>query len=327
MQFDQLKRRKFITLLGGAAATWPLTVRAQTKLPTVGFLGSAPESAQGQRLAALVRRLRELGWIDGRTVTIEVRWTEGRNEQFAEVAGEFVRLKVDVIVTSGTPPVQAALRATPVIPIVFAAAGDPVGNGLVTSLSHPGGNVTGNSVLSTDLAAKRLQLLREVVPGLGKLAIMGNVGNPLALSEIREVQHAAGALGLEAKTLEINRSEDITPALLEVRADALYVAFDALTDAHQVRINTLALGRRLPTMHSLREHVATGGLMSYGPNFLDLFRRAAEYVDKILRGAKPADLPVEQPTKFDLIINLTTAKALGLKIPESFLLRADEVIE
>jgi len=323
-----MRRREFMTVLGGVAATWPLTVRAQSgKLPTVGFLGSAPESAQGQRLAAFVQRLRELGWTEGRTITIEVRWTDGRNERFAEVAAEFVRLKVNVIVTSGTPPVVEAMRVTSTIPIVFAAAGNPVGDGLVASLSHPGGNVTGNSVLSTDLAAKRLQFLREVVPSLRRLAIMGNAGNPLALSEMREVQHAAGALGLEATTLEIHRSEDITPKLPEARADALYVAFDAFTDAHQVQINTLALGRRLPTVHGLREHVATGGLMSYGPNFLALFRRAAEFVDKILRGAKPADIPVEQPTEFDLVINLTTAKVLGLTIPETLISLANEVIE
>jgi putative ABC transport system substrate-binding protein len=218
---------------------------------------------------------------------------------------------------------------TSVIPIVFAAAGDPIASGLVASLARPGGNVTGLSNQSADLAGKRLELLREVVPGLRRLAIMGNVGNPVSALEMREVQAAAGTLGLEIHTLEIRRAEDIAPAFetLKGRAEALYVALDPLLTTNRVRINILALGARLPTMLGVREYVEAGGLMSYGPNFLDLFRRAAGLVDKILRGAKPADLPVEQPTKFDLVLNVTAAKVLGLTIPESFLLRADEVID
>jgi putative ABC transport system substrate-binding protein len=276
-----------------------------------------------------VQRLRELAWIDGRNLAIEYRWAEGRNERYAENAAELVRLKVDVIVTSATPPTLAAKQATAVIPIVFAAPGDPVRTGLVASLARPGGNVTGLSSQAAEAAGKRLELLREIVPGLGRLAIMGNVGNPLSVLELGEVQAAARALGLEVHTLEIRRAEDISPAFdsLKGRADALYLCPDPLVNTHRIRINTLALGARLPTIHGLREYVEAGGLMSYGANAPDLFRRAAEYVDKILRGAKPADIPVEQPTKFDLIINLTTAKALGLTIPEPFLLRADEVIE
>ena len=276
-----------------------------------------------------MQRLRELGWIEGRTVAIEYRWAEGRSERFAEIAAEFVRLKVDVIVTAGTAAVVAAKQATSVIPIVFAAAGDPVGTGLVASLARPGGNVTGLSNQSADLAGKRLELLREVVPGLRRLAIMANVGNPIGVLEMGEVQAAARTLGLEVVTLEIRRAEDIAPAFeaLKGRADALYVVTDPLVNTNRIRINTLALGARLPTMHGIREYVEAGGLMSYGPNFPDLFRRAADYVDKILRGAKPADIPVEQPTKFDLVINLTTAKALGLDVPPTLLARADEVIE
>ena len=311
-----MKRREFITLLGGAAAAWPLAARAQqpAKLPTIGFLGASTPSAESQWAAAFVQRLRELGWIEGRTVAIEYRWAEGRSERFAEIAAEFVRLKVDVIVTAGTAAVLAAKQATSVIPIVFAAAGDPVGTGLVASLARPGGNVTGLSIQATDLAGKRLELLREVVPGLRRLAIMANVGYPAAVLEMGEVQAAARTLGLEVATLEIRRAEDIAPAFeaLKGRADALYVCADPLVTTNRIRINTLALGARLPTMHGVREYVEAGGLMSYGPNFPDLFRRAADYVDKILRGAKPADIPVEQPTKFDLVINLTTAKALGL---------------
>ena len=285
--------------------------------------------SQSQWVAAFVQRLRELGWIEGRTVAIEYRWAEGRSERFAEIAAEFVRLKVDVIVTAGTAAVVAAKQATSVIPIVFAAAGDPVGTGLVASLARPGGNVTGLSIQATDLAGKRLELLREVVPGLRRLAIMANVGNPAAVLEMGEVQAAARTLGLEVVTLEIRRAEDIAPAFeaLKGRADALYVVGDPLVNTNRVRINTLALAARLPTMYGSREYVEAGGLMSYGANFPDLFRRAADYVDKILRGAKPADIPVEQPTKFDLVINLTTAKALGLDVPPTLLARADEVIE
>jgi ABC-type uncharacterized transport system substrate-binding protein len=325
-----IRRREFVFLLGGAAAAWPLAARAQQagKLPTIGFLGTAASSAWGPWTAAFVQRLHELGWIEGRTVAIQYRWAEGRAERLAEIAAEFVRLKVDVIVTGGNAAV-AAKQASSVVPIVFALVDDPVGSGLVASLARPGGNVTGLSMQSTDLAGKRLALLREVVPGLRRLAIMANVEYPATVQEMGEIQAAAGALGLDVPTFEIRRAEDIAPAFeaLKGRAEALYVVGDALVFTHRVRINTLALAARLPTIFFLREYVEAGGLMSYGPNFPDLFRRAADYVDKILRGAKPGDIPVEQPTKFDLIINLTTAKALGLSIPESFLVRADGVIE
>jgi len=330
MPFDQLKRREFISLIGGVAAAWPLGARAQqpAKLPTIGFLGSTTPSGQSQWTAAFVQQLRELGWIEGRTVAIQYRWAEGRSERYAEFVAKFVRLKVDVIVTVGAA-VDAAKQATAVIPIVFAVAGDPVGSGLVASLARPGGNVTGLSLQNTDLAGKRLELLREVVPGLRRFAILGNIGYRGAELEMNEIQEAARKLALEVDMLEIRRAEDIAPVFEAVkgRADALYVVPDALVSTYRIRINTLVLGARLPTMYNFREYVEGGGLMSYGPNFADLFRRAAEFVDKILRGTKPADIPVEQPTKFDLVINLTTAKAIGLKIPETFLLRADEVIE
>jgi len=324
-------RREFITLLGGAATAWPLAARAQqpAKLPTIGFLGAATAAVQRQWIDAFVQRLRELGWIEGRTIAIEYRWGEGREERFAEVAAEFVRLKVDVIVTSGTVAVMAAKQATSMIPIVFATAGDPVGNRLVASLARPGGNVTGLSNQSPELAGKRIELLREVVPSLRRLAIMGNIGNPFAALEMREVQAAAGKLGLEFVTLEIRRAQDIVPAFerLNGRSDALYLCIDALANTNRIPINILAVGARLPTMHGSRDYVEAGGLMSFGANFPDQFRRSADYVDKILRGVKPADLPVEQPTKFDLIVNLITAKALGLAVPAALLARADEVIE
>ena len=320
-------RREFITLIGGAAAGWPLAARAQQPaMPTIGYLGSGTPATQGQLVAVFVQRLRELGWIEGRTIAIEYRWADGRFERFAEIAAEFVRLKVDVILTSG-PAVFAAKQATSVIPIVFATVADPLSTGLVASLARPGGNVTGLSLTSPELASKRLELLREVVPGLRRLAIMANADYPPAVRELDEVEIAAHTLGIETIALKIRQAADIAPAFEQGRAEALYVVGESLTGANQVRINSFALAARLPTMHVNRARLESGGFVSYGPNFPSLHRRAADYVDKILRGAKPADIPVEQPSKFDLIINLTTAKAIGLKVPESFLLRADEVIE
>jgi putative tryptophan/tyrosine transport system substrate-binding protein len=326
-----MKRREFITLLGGAAASLPLVLRAQqpAKLPTVGFLGAGTPSTYSQWVAAFMQQLRERGWIEGRDIAIELRWAEGKNERYADIAAEFVRLNVDVIVTTGTAAVVAAKQATSVIPIVFTSAGDPVATGLVASLARPGGNVTGLSNQLPDLAGKRLELLREIIPDLHRLAILTNVGNPIGALEMGEVQAAARTLGLEILPLEIRRAEDIGPAFeaLKDRADALYVVAEPLLSGNHVRISTLALGARLPTLLGIRDYVAAGGLVSYGPNTPDLFRRAADLVDKILRGAKPKDIPVEQPAKFDLVINLTTAKALGLTIPPTLLARADEVIE
>jgi ABC-type uncharacterized transport system substrate-binding protein len=288
-----VKRREFITFLGGVAAAWSFAARAQqsAKLPTIGFLGPTTPSSQSQHLAAFVQRLRELGWVEGRDVTIEVRWAEGRDERYAQIANEFVRLKVDIILTHNTLPVLAAKQATSVIPIVFASAGDPVGTGIVASLGRPGGNMTGLSSQGTDTASKRLELLREVVPGLRRLAIIGNVGNPFSALEIGEVQVAARIMGLDFAVFEIRRAEDVVPAFeaFKNRAEALYVAPDSLLFANRIRINILAAGGRLPTMCFNREYVEAGGLLSYGASFTDLFRRAAGYIDKILRGAKPAD--------------------------------------
>jgi putative tryptophan/tyrosine transport system substrate-binding protein len=325
-----MRRREFVAMLGGVAA-WPLVARAQqpAKLPTIGVLGPTTASVAGPWTAALVQRLRELSWIEGRTLAIEYRWAEGHAERAAEIAAEFVSVKVDVIVTAGTSNVVAAKQVTSVIPIVFAGAGDPVGTGLVASLARPGGNVTGLSSQSTDLAAKRIELLREIVPGLRRLAIMADGGAPIAMLEAAEAHAAALTLGLDALTLEIRRAEDITTAFgaLKGRSEALHLASGQLLNTNRLRINTLALAARLPTMHTFRALVESGGLMFYGPNFQHLSRRAADYVDKILRGTKPADIPVEQPTKFDLVINLKTAKALDLEVPPTLLARADEVIE
>jgi putative ABC transport system substrate-binding protein len=325
-----VNRRAFITLLSGAAA-WPVAARAQqsTKLPIIGFLGTNTRSSQREWTDAFTQRLRELGWIEDRTVAIEYRWAEGQLERSTEIVAEFVRRKVDVIVTHSAEPVLAAKQATSVIPIVFTVAADPLGSGLVASLTRPGGNATGLSLQATDLAGKRIEILREVLPGFRRLGIVGNVGAPAAILEMHEAQTAANAVGLATATFELRGTNDIASAIdaLKDRADVLYVVSDPLVSTNRTRFAILTVGARLPTMHGFREHVEAGGLVSYGANFPALFRRGAEYVDKILRGAKAADLPVEQPTKFDLTINLITAKALGLTIPPMLLARADEVIE
>jgi ABC-type uncharacterized transport system substrate-binding protein len=325
-----MRRREFIAGLTGLATARPFTAQAQQgKPPTVGFLGANTPATQGQWNAAFVQRLRELGWMEGRTVAIEYRWAEGRAERNSAFAAEFTRLEVDVIVTHANQATTAAKQATSLIPIVFAAAGNPVGVGLVASLARPGGNVTGLSLQQTDTVGKRLELLREVVPGLGRLAFLTNIGNPGSTLESVELAAAARALSLEIIRLEIRGAEDIVPAFdaLKGRADGLYVSADPVALTNVIQINILAATARLPTVYVGKEYVQGGGLMSYGPNYPALYRRTAELVDKILRGARPSDIPVEQPTKFDLVINLTTAKALGLTVPPSILARADEVIE
>jgi putative ABC transport system substrate-binding protein len=325
-----MRRRDFVTLLGGAAAL-PLSAEAQPskRVATIGFLDATSRSTQGQVASEFVRRLRELGWRDGQNLSVEVRWAEGRPERYAEIAAEFVGRKVDVIVTYAVPAIRAAKQATSTIPIVFAAAADPVENGLVSSLAHPGGNLTGLSNQTGELAGKRIEILREIVPTLHRLAVIGNVTASNAVIEMQKVAVAARTLSIEYIPLEIRRAADIDTAIagLTDRADALYVALDPLLNTHRLRINTLALGARLPTAEPFREFVEAAGLMSYGPNLPDLYRRAGDLVDKILKGAKPGDIPIEQPTKYDLIVNLTTAKALGLTVPPALLARADEVIE
>ncbi len=320
----------FVTLVVGLLVV-PLAARPQppARLPTLGFLGATTAAAQSPWTAAFVQRLHDLGWIDGRTLVIEYRWAEGQTARVAEIAAEFARRPVDVMVTHGTAQVAAAQQATSVIPIVSAVMGDPVGTGLVASLARPGGNVTGLSVQSTDLAIKRLDLLREVVPELRRLAVLANVAHPPSLLEVREVETTACRLGLAVATVDIRQAEEIAPAFdaLKGRGEALYIPPDSLINTHRLRITTLALGAGLPTISGFREYAVAGGLLSYGPDYADLFRRTADYVDKILRGGKPADLPVEQPTKFELVINLKTAQALGLTIPPHVLLQATEVIQ
>jgi putative tryptophan/tyrosine transport system substrate-binding protein len=327
-----MRRRDLIKVIGGAAAAWPLATHAQqlAKLPTIGILASGTPEVQGRWWAAFVEQLRVLGWIEGRNVAIEHRWGEGRSERYTEIATEFVRLNVEIIITDGSTAIAAAKRTTPVIPIVFAAAGDPVATGLVASLARPGGNVTGMSLMSSELGAKRLELLREVLPRLSRVAVLWNVDNPYSALVFKLTQAAGRTLEIEVRSLEVRRADDFDTAFEAARGlhpHALITVEDPLTLVQRIPIAEFTAREQLRSLHGIREFVAAGGLMSYGANLLDLFRRAASYVDKILRGAKPADLPVQQPTRFEMVINLKTAKALSLTVPPPLLARADEVIE
>jgi putative ABC transport system substrate-binding protein len=326
-----MNRRGFITLLGGAAASWPAGAWGQQpgKLPSIGVLGGGNMTSQGPWLAAFVQRLSELGWIERRTISFDIRWAEGRPEQLAEIATEFVRLKVDVIFAIGTDAALAAKRATASVPIVFPVTGDPISTGLVASFARPGGNVTGLSNQARDLGAKRLEMLREVSPAVRKVGLFANAAYAASAAEMSDVQEAGRTLGLEIVPSVVRNTQEIAAAFaaLKGRVDALYIVGDPLIHLNRVRINTFALVAHLPTIYPQREYVQAAGLMSYGPNYLDLNRRAAALVDKILRGAKPAEIPVEQPTKFDFVMNLTTAQALNLEISPMLLARADEVIE
>jgi putative ABC transport system substrate-binding protein len=327
LRFGMVTRRRFITVLSGVA-TWSVAARAQQPIPVVGLLGATPLDEQ-LRTDSFINRLHQLGWVEGRTIAIESRWAEGRPDRFAEIAAEFVRLKAAVIVTAGAGPVSAVRRVTQVIPIVFAIASDPVGTGLVSTLARPGGNVTGLSYMGTDLAAKRLELLRGILTGLRRIAVMAHKGAPGAMLELRAALVSAERFGLEAVPLEIPAAGEFGPeiAKLKARVDALYVCADPLVNANRVAIVASAHSAELPTVFGERENALVGGLMSYGPNVADMYRRAAEIVDKILRGAKPAEIPVEQPTKFEFVLNLKTAKALRLDVPTHLQQLADEVIE
>ena len=324
-----MMRREFVTVVGCTVLLGPVASFAQqpSKQATIGYLGGA-ESVESDWLAAFVRRFGELGWIEGRTVTIEVRWSGGRPERVAEIATEFVRQKLDVILSYGGA-VTTLKKATTSIPIVFAIAVDPIGIGLVASLSRPGGNVTGLSAQQGDTAGKRLELLRQIVPNLRRLAIVFDAGYPAAVLEMEVVHALALKLGLTVSPKGIKRAEEIPSVLaaLKGQADALYVIENSLVAANGSRIAALALDMLLPTTFSSVEFARTGALMSYGPNVPALYQRAADYVDKILRGAKAGELPVEQPNKFDFVINLMTAKVLGIDVPSSMQLLADEVIE
>lgn len=322
-----MDRRQFIGGLAGATAL-PAVALAQDK-KTIGFLGPTAASAVTKRIAAFERRLGERGWTIGQTVDIDYRWADGRTDQFDPLASELAKRNVAVIATWGTATALAAKHASSAIPIVFTIVGDPVGSGLVASLAHPGGNVTGTSTQHPETVGKRIQVLHELLPAMRRIAVLRNVGNPADVEESRLVQDAAKSFGITVDDIDVRRGEDITAAIqaLDGKADALYVVADALFTDNRKPINELALKARLPTMHGFREMAEAGGLVSYGPDYLDLFRRAADQVDQILRGVKPSDMPVEQPTKFELVLNQRTAKTLGITVSETMLGTADEVIE
>ena len=326
-----MQRREFITLLGSAAVMWPFTAPAQQsrKVSRVGYLGTSSSSLEAHVLDAFRQKLRELGHVEGENVAIEYRWAEGQDDRLPELAVELVRLKPDVIVTRGTPGTLAAKQATNTIPIIFAGIGDPVNAGLVASYARPEGNVTGLTFTGPELEGKRLQILKEVVPGLSRVAALWN---PVSMGGefYRQTQIAATALGVTLQPVEARRVDDLEQAFATIggaHTDALIVLADPFLLSKRKQIVAFAANKRLPAVYPYREYVDAGGLSSYAPSTIDRILRTAVYVDKILRGAKPTDLPVEAPTKFELIINLKAAKALGLTIPESFLLRADEVIE
>jgi putative ABC transport system substrate-binding protein len=328
--FDR-RRRAFVRSLGGVAFSWSLAARAQPrqKVPVIGLMGSGTPATLGELPRAFVGRLAEIGWVEGRNVMIEYRWGEGRTERFAEIAAEFVRLNVDLIVTHNTPPTLAAKKATSTIPIIFATAGDPGGSGIVSSLSKPGGNVTGLSSQAPEIAGKRVELLRELMPNVRRLGVLIDTNNPYAERDVSEAQKAAGVLGIEMTIARVQKADDIEPALdrLRSQAQALYILAVPVLLTHRTRIIEMAFAAGLPTIHDVREYVDSGGLLSYGPNWVAMWSQAAVFADKILRGAKPGDLPVEQPTLFSLVLNAATAKALGLVIPNSILQRADELID
>jgi putative ABC transport system substrate-binding protein len=331
VQSGQLRRREFISLLGSAAASWPLKVGAQnsnSKVYRIGILETQAATTNAANMNAFRQGLRVLGYEEGKNLIIEYRSVDGRGDLFPKLAAELLRLPVDVFVTRGTPAVMAAKNATASVPIVGAAMGEPLM--VVGNLARPTGNVTGLSSYSTDLEAKRIELLHELAPQATRIAGLYNMGNTAVPPQWNELQTAAQTLGLSSQLLDVRTSDQIRAAFdaaVSRRAEMLAVGMDGLAQANRKSIAELAAKHRLPTIYVSREFIEVGGLMAYGPSYPDLYRRAAIYVDKILRGTKPTDLPVEQPTKFELIINLKAAKALGLEIPPSLLIRADEIVE
>jgi putative ABC transport system substrate-binding protein len=325
-----MRRREFITLLGGTAAAWPLAARAQQagSRYLVGLLSAGSDNVGLN--AVLVDALRELGWVEGKNVAFTHRYAENRLERLPGLAADLVRLKVDVIAAAGTLAPLAAKQASATTPIVMTAAGDPLGSGLVASLARPGGNVTGMSLMVPDLGGKRLELLKEFLPRLARVAVLWNAANPYSALVFKETQAAGSILGIAVQSLEVRAPEDFDGAFEAARRqrpDALITVEDPLTVTHRQRVADFTAELQLPSLHGVREFAVAGGLMSYGASLADLFRRAAGYVDKILKGALPADLPVQQPSKFELVINVKTAKALGLTVPLTLQASANEVIE
>jgi len=310
----------------------PLAAQAQQtgKPYRIGFLGNSTAALEANLVGPFRAGLRDLGYVEGRNVLIEYRWTEGKYERFPALIGDLVALKVDVIVTAGTPATLAVKKATTSIPLVMVAVGDPVGTGIVPSLSRPGGNITGLTSISTEMDGKRLELLREVIPNVSHIAVLWNAASPLQVLAEKQTRAAAQVLRMNVLSLGVRTIEEIEgafAAIVRERPGALLVLADRLFLHHRARIMDFAARHRLPGVHAYRELVEAGGLMSFGPSYADMHRRAAYFVDRILKGAKPADLPVERPATFELVINLKAAKALGLTIPQSVLLRATEVIQ
>jgi ABC-type uncharacterized transport system substrate-binding protein len=327
-----MRRREFITFLGGTAVAWPFDALAQqtSKVWRVGMLDTTPATLNAPNVDAFRRGLRQLGYVEGQNLIIEYRSGEGRIERFPELAAEMVRLKVDVIVTRGTPAALAAKNATATIPIVMAAIGEAVGTGMVVSLAQPGGNVTGLSAFVTELTAKRIEIMREIVPKIARMAMIDNMGNSSVPPQWDEMKRATLVFGIQPQLFDVRKPEDIGPAFdaaIAQRIDALAVGTDSVFIASRLRVVELAAKHRLPAIYATREFVEAGGLLSYGAHYPDLYRRTASYVDKIFKGAKPGELPVEQPTKLELVINIKTAKALGLDVPFHLQQRADEMIE
>jgi putative ABC transport system substrate-binding protein len=327
-----IRRREFLTLLGGAAATWPLAARAQQRgqVAHIGILETRSRELNAANLSAFQQGLRELGYVEGHNLLLEYRSADGRTERFPGLAAELVELKVDIIVTRGTPAALAAKKATETIPIVMAANGDPLGSGLVAGLAHPGGNITGLSALVLDLYPKRVELLRDMLPALTRIAGLFNPDSIIGLREWDEVMKSARSLGIAAELIEVRNRNALAPAFDAAsgqRIEALLVGLETVTESNQELVVELAATHRIPTMYSERQFVDAGGLLAYGVRYPDLYYRAAAYVDKIMKGAKASDLPVQQPTKIELVINLKTAKALGVTVPSSLLAIADEVIE
>jgi putative ABC transport system substrate-binding protein len=324
-----MQRRDFITLLSAAAA-WPLAARAERKIPRIGFMGNSTAALEANLVDAFRAGLRELGYEEGRNIEIEFRWANGSYDRFPALVGEFIADKVDVIVTAGTPASLAVKKATTSVPLVMVAVGDPVGTGLVPSLARPGGNITGLSSIAPDLEGKRLQLLHEVVPALSYVAMFVNSANPFHISSMSQARAAAQAMGIKMQIHDILKSEDLDGAFAAIRKerpDALLILADRVFLHNRQRIVDFANEQRLPNVNAYKELVEDGGLMSYGPSYEDMHKRAAIYVDKILKGTRPADLPIEQPSKFTFIVNLKAAKALGLTVPSQLLGLSDQLIE
>jgi len=327
-----MRRRDFLALLGGAVAAVPLAIAAQEarKLPRIGFLGNSTASLEANLVGPFRESLRNLGYVEGRNISIEYRWAEGNYDRFPTLIAELIALKVDVIVTAGTPAALAVKKATASIPLVMVAVGDPVGTGLVASLGRPGGNVTGLTSIAPELEGKRLELLKEALPRVSRVAVLWNPANAYQIGSEKEVQAAAKVLRISVVSLPVRNPEELGNAFAAIpreHADAILVLADRLFLHNRERIADFAIKNRLPGMNAYRELVEAGGLMSFGPSYAMMHRQAATYVDKILKGAKAGDMPIEQPAKFELVMNLKTAKALGLTIPQSLLLRADEVIQ